>query len=483
MQTGPNCLGPVGTDRIRPTVAQSWTADPLGSLAGRSTASGGIGRRISTTPRPPNWSNMTDRRQFLQFLAGSPLLAAAGISTRLLQDLTSASPARAANALSRAQQALQDPAVIRAASEALDVFDFEPAARAKIPVAHWAYLATGTDDDGTIRANREGFNHWALKPRRLVDVHAIDGSVTLFGTRYPTPIVISPVASQKAFHPLGEIAVARAARARNHLQVLSTVATTSIEDAIAARGATVWFQLYHQQDWAKTKQMVQRAERAGSAAVVFTVDLFGGSNRETMLRGARLDTRNCLDCHPDGPPASGLRGASLGNLQRKPNVSGFTAATPIPEVGTPTWEFIDRLKAATSMKVLIKGIVTREDAELAVARGVDGLFCSNHGGRAENSMRATITSLPEVVQGTAGRIPVICDGGFRRGTDIFKAMALGASAVGIGRPYIWGLGAFGQEGVETVLAILRNEFEMVMKQMGTTSIAAITRSYLAPTIG
>ena len=241
---------------------------------------------------------MTDRRRFLQFLAGSPLLAAAGINTRLLQDLVSASPARAANALSRAQQALQDPALIRSASEALNVFDFEPVAKAKIPVAHWAYLATGTDDDGTIRANREGFNHWALKPRRLVDVRAIDGSVTLFGTRYPTPIVINPVGSQKAFHPLGEIAVARAAKARNHLQVLSTVATTSIEDAIAARGAPVWFQLYHAPDWAITKQMVQRAERAGSAAVVLTVDLFGGSNRETSVRGARLDIRKCIDCHP-----------------------------------------------------------------------------------------------------------------------------------------------------------------------------------------
>ena len=426
---------------------------------------------------------MTDRRKFLQFLAGSPLLAAAGINTRVLRDLVSTSPARAANALSRAQEAMQGAPVIGSPAEALDVFDFEPVAKAKIPVAHWAYLAGGTDDDGTIRANREGFNHWALKPRRLVDVRTIDGSVTLFGTRYPTPIVINPVGSQKAFHPLGEIAVARAAKARNHLQVLSTVATTSIEDAIAARGATVWFQLYHNQDWAKTKQMVQRAERAGSAALVFTVDLLAGSNRETMLRGARLDTRNCLDCHPDGPPVPGLRGAALGDTRRKPNATGFAAATPIPEVGTPTWEFVDRLKAATSMKVLLKGIVTREDAELAVARGVDGLFCSNHGGRAENSMRATITSLPEVVQGTAGRIPVICDGGFRRGTDIFKAMALGASSIGIGRPYIWGLGAFGQEGVETVLALLRYEFELVMKQMGTTSITAITASYLAPATG
>jgi len=421
---------------------------------------------------------MTDRRQFLQFLAASPIFSAAGLSPRLLRDLTSASPRRAAKALSLAQQAAQGPLAIRSASEALDVFDFEPVAHANIPVAHWAYLAGGTDDDGTIRANREGFTRWTLRPRRLVDVHAVDAGVSLFGTRYPTPIVLNPVGSQKAFHPLGEIAVARAAKAKNHLQVLSTVATTSIEDAIAARGATVWFQLYHQQDWARTKQMVARAERAGSAAVVFTVDLNSGSNRETMLRGARLDKRTCSACHLGGAPVPGVRGATLGDNRRKPNLNGYPAVTPILEVGTPSWEFIDRLKAATSMKVLIKGIVTREDAELAVAHGADGLFCSNHGGRAENSMRASIASLPEVVQGTAGRIPVICDGGFRRGTDIFKAMALGAASIGIGRPYIWGLGAFGQEGVETVLALLRSEFELVMKQMGTPSIAAITPSYL-----
>ena len=419
---------------------------------------------------------MTDRRQFLQFLAGSPLFATAGFNARILEDLTSSSPRRVSHALSLAQQT----PLIQSATEALDVFDFEPVAKAKMPVAHWAYLATGTDDDGTIRANREGFDHWALKPRRLVNVQSIDASVSLFGTKYPTPIVINPVGSQKAFHPLGEIAVARAAKAKDHLQVLSTVATTSIEDAIAARGGTVWFQLYHDaQNWARTKQIVQRAERAGCAAVVLTVDLFGGSNRETMLRGARLDTRKCTDCHPDGPPVPGLRGAALGDIRRKPNLNGYPPVPPIPEVGTPTWEFVDRLKGATSMKVLLKGIVTREDAELAVQHGVDGLFCSNHGGRAENSMRATIDSLPEVVQGTGGRIPVICDGGFRRGTDIFKAVALGATSAGIGRPYIWGLSAFGQEGVEMVLAILRYEFELVMKQMGTTSIAAIGNSYVS----
>ena len=423
------------------------------------------------------------RRQFLAFLAGSPLLAAAGFNASDFLRLVDATPRGAEDALAVAQQVAQQgaqpAAMIQTATDALSVFDFEPVARQRIPVAHWGYLSTGTDDDGTIHANREGFERWALRPRRLTDVSRVDGGVTLYGARYPTPIVINPVGSQKAFHPEGEIAVARAAKARNHLQVLSTVATTSIEDTIAARGGPVWFQLYHQSDWAMTRQMVQRVERAGAPALVFTVDLLGGSNRETMMRDARRDTRTCSSCHLGGAPRPGVSGrVDDRDNSRKPNLTGYPTVTPIPEVGTPTWEYIDRLKNATRMKVLVKGIVTREDAELAVASGVDGLFVSNHGGRAENSLRATITSLPEVIQGTAGKIPVICDGGFRRGTDIFKAMALGATAIGIGRPYIWGLGAFGQEGVETVLAILRREFEVVMKQSGAPSIAAITRAHV-----
>ena len=423
---------------------------------------------------------MTHRREFLRFIAGSPVLAAIGLDNHFLHDLASSSSPRAESALSLVQQGLESAALIRTPGEALDVFDFEPVAKRNIPVGHWAYLASGTDDDGTVRANREGFDRIAMRPRRLVDVHRIDASVSLFGSRYPTPIVINPVGSQKAFHPLGEIAVARAAKAKDHLQVLSTVATTSIEDAIAARGATVWFQLYHQPDWARTKQIVERAERAGSAALVYTVDLNGGSNRESMVRGGRLDKRTCSSCHLGGAPLPGVKGTTVGDNRRKPNLNGYPTLPPIPEIGTPSWEFIDRLKASTKMKVLIKGIVTREDAEIALQHGVDGLFVSNHGGRADNTLRATITSLPEVVAGAAGRIPIICDGGFRRGTDIFKAMALGASSIGIGRPYIWGLGAFGQAGVEMVLTLLRAELELVMKQMGTTSLAAITSDYVTP---
>jgi 4-hydroxymandelate oxidase len=407
------------------------------------------------------------RRQFLAFLASSPVLAAAGVDQQWLAALTRSDT-----------WAAQDQLIARA-QDALDVFDLERVAQTKIPVAHWGYLITGSDDDATIRANRAGFERWALRPRRLIDVSKVDASVSLFGTRYPTPIVINPVGSQKAFHPDGELAVARAAKTRDHLQVLSTVATTSIEDTIAARGGPVWFQLYHQSDWSITKQMVKRVERAGAPAIVFTVDLLGGSNRETMVREARRDTRTCTKCHLGGAPLPGVSGrVDDRDNRRKPNLVGYDKLPPQLEKGTPTWEFVDRLKNSTSMKVLLKGIVTREDAELAVEHGVDGLFVSNHGGRAENSLRATITSLPEVLQGTNGKIPVVCDGGFRRGIDIYKAMALGATAVGIGRPYIWGLGAFGQEGVETVLMILRREFELVMKQCGATSLAQISRQHI-----
>lgn len=432
------------------------------------------------------------RRSFLAFLAGSPLLAMAGFRSEELarlfgddarlsrrdpllgfaQDLADTSP--------NVHGVLQ-PALIKSPAEALDVFDFEPVAQQTMPPAHWGYLATGADDDATIRANRAGFDRWALKPRRLIDVSKVDASVNFLGTRYPTPIVINPVGSQKAFHAQGEIATARAAKSRDHLMVLSTVATTSIEDAIAERGGPVWFQLYHQSDWSVTKQMVQRAERAGAPAIAFTVDLLGGSNRLTMIREARKDTRECTRCHLGGAPLPGVSGrVDDRDNRRKPNLVGYDTSKPQLDTGTPTWEYVDRLRSVTKGKLFLKGIVTSEDAALAVKHGVDGVFVSNHGGRAENSNRATITSLPEVVAGGMGKLEIICDGGVRRGVDAFKALALGAKGVGIGRPYIWGLGAFGQEGVETVLAILRKELEVTMRQCGTTTLAQIGRRHITP---
>jgi isopentenyl diphosphate isomerase/L-lactate dehydrogenase-like FMN-dependent dehydrogenase len=419
------------------------------------------------------------RRRFVRFLAASPLFLSAGIGYPALRRLLSGHARDEQEIFDLIGDVTAQYPLIENASQAFNVFDFEPVAKKNLPPAHWGYLATGTDDDGTIRANREGFEHWALRVRRLVDTSKLDTSLSLFGNTYDTPIVINPVGSQRAFHPLGEVATARAARAKNHLMVLSTVATTSIEKAIEERGGPVCFQLYHRQDWNQTRQMVKRAEAAGAPAVVFTVDLLGGSNRETMRREALNDTRQCIACHKMGQPLPGVS-ANVDDRDnsRKPMLAEFAPGTPVPEVGTPTWDFVRRLRDSTTMKVFLKGIVTREDAELAVRNGVNGMFVSNHGGRAENSLRATINTLPEVVQGVRHRATVICDGGFRRGTDIFKGLALGATAIGIGRPYIWGLASFGQEGIEAVLAILRKELEMTMRQAGTTSLAAITPSYV-----
>ncbi len=360
--------------------------------------------------------------------------------------------------------------LITSPDQAINVMDFEPVARKTLPPAHFAYLQTGVDDDATVRANREGFSKFQIRSRRLVDVRTIDTSVELFGTRWDNPIVIAPTGSQKAFHPEGEIATARAARAKGHLQILSTVTTSSVEDVIAARGAPIWYQLYATDDWNLTRAMIKRAESAGCPVLVLTVDLQDDSNRETLERGRRQDSRQCEMCHPTGPNAG---------LQRKPMFSGFdlskmTSYHP-PDI---TWDFLKRLKDASSMRLVIKGLVTREDTELAIQHGADGVIVSNHGGRAEDTLRSTIECLPEVVGAAAGKIPVLVDGGFRRGTDIFKALALGADAICIGRPYLWGLGAFGQPGIEAVLQILRRELHTIMRQAGTTTTNAITPAYV-----
>jgi 4-hydroxymandelate oxidase len=379
----------------------------------------------------------------------------------------------------------QSDNVISSPDQALDVMDFEPAARKALPPAHFGYLATGVDDDGTVRANREGYSRIQIRPRRLIDVEKIDMSVRLFGTTWSSPIVICPVSSQKAFHPEGDIAAARAARTKDHLQVLSTAATSSIEDVMAARGAPVWQQLYPTNVWEVGRGIVKRAEKAGSPAIVLTVDLQEGSNRETLFRAQTEDKRECSACHSSAytgyareKPKAGSGGFAQ-YAARKPMFDGLdlskvTATHP----GNMDWDFVKRLRDTVTVKLLLKGIVAREDAQIAVEHGVDGLIVSNHGGRAEESLRPTIESLPEVIEGTAGKIPVLVDGGIRRGTDIFKALALGATAVGIGRPEAWGLAAFGQAGVEAVLEMLRRELRTVMRQAGTVSVDKITRSHV-----
>jgi len=380
-----------------------------------------------------------DRRRFLRFLAASPLLA----------------------------QAQQIPGVIDKPADALNVMDFEAAARKALPPAHFGYLQTGVDDDETVKANREGFKRIQLRPRRLVDVSHADLRTELFGTVWDHPIVIAPVGSLKAFHPEGEVAVARAARARKALQILSTVTTSSVEEVMQAAGRPVWFQLYPTSSQEVMSKLVRRAESAGCPVLVLTVDLPVGRNTETMERLKRTDKRDCSACHPSDPGAG---------LRRKPMFEGINMTNVGVFNPAMTWDSVRRLRDSTRMKLVLKGIVTREDAEMCRNSGVDGIIVSNHGGRADETGRSTIECLPEVVSGAGDKIGVLVDGGIRRGTDVFKALALGARAVCIGRPYAWGLAAFGQEGVEKVLEMLRVELELVMRQCGTRTIPEIGRS-------
>ncbi|MEP7347722.1 MAG: alpha-hydroxy acid oxidase [Gemmatimonadaceae bacterium] len=417
------------------------------------------------------------RRRFLRYLAASPLFAAAGLApgslARLLEvradEVTGdRGPAFGADGVLREMEQLQQNTLIQTPEQALNVLDFEPVARVRLPAAHFGYMASGVDDDATLRANRQGFTRFQLRPRRLVDVRQVDPSVTIFGERWDTPIVVCPCGSQRAFHKDGEIATARAARAKNHLQILSGVTTTSVEDVNAARGRPVWYQLYPTDDEHVAQAIAQRAARAGCPALILTVDLNGGRNLESQIRAARADRRICADCHGAGFAAG---------VKRKPMFDGLDISRVV-EYGDPsmTWDYVKRMRdAVPGMKLILKGIVTREDAALAATHGVDAIVVSNHGGRAEDSLRSTIESLPEVLHGVAGAMPVLVDSGFRRGTDIIKAMALGATSVGIGRPYLWGLAAFGQPGVEMVLTILRRETELAMRQMGATSFAKLSR--------
>ena len=395
-----------------------------------------------------------NRRRFLKFLAGSPLLAMGSMGGSVTELLG---------------QAIQDSGLIGDPADAINVFDFERVARDVLPPAHWGYMATGVDSDVTLRANREGFTKFAIRPRRLVDVSNVDLSTELFGVRMSSPIVLSPVGSQKTFHPEGEIAVARAAQARDHLQILSTATTSSVEDVAEARGAPVWYQLYPQGSLEISQGLVRRAEAAGSPAIVLTMDLLAGRNTETRERFARTDNRTCTNCHTPG-----------NRNARKPMLAGIDPdlmRTRGPNSAL-TWDFVLRLRDVVRGRLLLKGIETSEDAQLAVENGVDGIIVSNHGGRATESGRGTIEVLPEVIEAVDDRIPVLIDSGFRRGTDIFKALALGARAICIGRPYIWGLSAFGQPGVERVLEILKAEFELVMRQSGATSLANIRRTHV-----
>ena len=394
-----------------------------------------------------------DRRRFLQFLAASPFASSAWAQLAPKSRLPDPIP----------WAALEPDKLIKSPKEAINVFDFEPVARQNVPPAHFGYMASGIDDEVTLRANREGFLKFQLRPRRLVDVEKVDMSTEILGTRYPTPIVVAPVGGHRMFNPEGELAVARAAKTGGHLMILSTVTTTAVEEVAQARGAPVWYQLYATNKWDVAKAFVARAEKAGCPVVAVTVDRAGGRNQETLFRLQRTDTRDCKTCHDRSSLAANLRRRSM---YEGVDLTGLTHT----QASSMTWDFLKRLRDTTKMKIVLKGILAHEDAVLAVQHGMDGIIVSNHGARSEDSGRSTIDALPEIVDAVKGRMPVLVDSGFRRGTDIAKALCMGAQAVCIGRPYIWGLGAFGQPGVDRVLELLRIELHAIMQQLGAPSL-------------
>lgn len=346
------------------------------------------------------------------------------------------------------------------AGEALDVFQIERVARSKLGLPTVHFIVNGADDGKTMQANRDAFDDWAIRVRRLVDVSRIDMTREVLGEQLAVPVLLAPAGNQQSIHPDGELASARGAKQAGNVLISSTVSNFSIGE-IARAGGPPWFQLYASADRRLTEKLIGDAEQAGCRVLVLTVDSNTRGNREGEQWWARAGGQA-------GAAASALR---LGNLE------GYPGPPRVGDVALD-WQAVDWLRSRTQMKFVLKGIVTREDTALALARGVDGIIVSNHGGRQEESLRATLDCLPEVVAAAGGRIPVLIDGGFRRGTDIFKALALGASAICIGRPYLWGLGAFGEEGVARVLVILREELKRIMQFAGTTSLAAIDAAYL-----
>jgi 4-hydroxymandelate oxidase len=355
--------------------------------------------------------------------------------------------------------------------QVLNVAEFEALARAKLPPAHFGYLATGVDDDRTVFLNHDAYSHIEIRSRRFVDVSKLDTSRSVWGRQWKQPIYFSAVSGMRAMHPEAEVGVARAAASRDVQMMLSAGASSPLPDVIAARKAPLWQQLYATNDWQVTEAIVHRAQNAGCTAIALTVDSPPGRNSETLRRAMQHDDRVCTQCHVGGKHDMWLRAPMFAGI----DVSRVTELAPL----TMSGNYLDRVRKLVSVKFLVKGVVTGEDATQAMQAGVDGIIVSNHGGRQEETLRSTIECLPEIVAAVGGRIPVFIDGGIRRGTDVFKALALGATAVGIGRPHAWGLAAFGQPGVEAVADILTRELRTIMRQAGTPDLAAINRDHLA----
>lgn len=353
-------------------------------------------------------------------------------------------------------------------AEPVCLTDFEPLAQDRMSHMAWEYINGAAADELTVRWNREAYQQIRLKPTVLVDVSKLDTRVSLLGQEMAFPILLAPTAYHRLVNPEGELATARGAGAAGATMVVSSFATTSVEDIAKVAKSPLWFQLYAQTDHGFTREMVQRAEAAGCRALCLTVDtpVGGARNREARVNFAL----------PPGLSMPNLKGlkAAKGETHR-PSESEIFSSILDPSL---SWKDVEWLQSFSKIPLLVKGVLNPDDADRAVKAGVAGIIVSNHGGRNLDTTPATITALPLVTDKVAGRVPVLVDGGVRRGTDVLKALALGANAVLIGRPYLYALGAEGEAGVTAVINILLRELKMAMALTGRTSVGSIDRSVI-----
>jgi isopentenyl diphosphate isomerase/L-lactate dehydrogenase-like FMN-dependent dehydrogenase len=388
-----------------------------------------------------------NRRQallrFCQFLAASPLLRADKKYSELTELL-----------------------------KQVNVFDFAKLAKAKLDPLAWDYLDEGSDDEVSLRDSRSAFDRLIIRPHFLLhDVASVDTSVSLFGHTMPQPFYLSVTGGKNCFLPNGEQETAMASGTANAMMITNG----GISDLLASgKGPKMWWQFTTAAEFRNKNQMAEfanRLEDEGCSAISVTVDIYVVSHRERSMHNSLVRSW----CQMRGVPRN-----DKGELIYHPDDVLWTAGDmprprPFP---TPTWDTLQQLREVSKIPVVVKGIMTAEDTERAVKCGLSGVIVSNHGGRQLDQVGATIEALPECVKAANGKIPVLVDGGFRRGTDMFKALALGASAVGIGRPYLWGLAAFGQAGVARIVEILRAELAGVMGMAGTAKVSQIDRSFV-----
>jgi 4-hydroxymandelate oxidase len=357
----------------------------------------------------------------------------------------------------------------------VNLLELEEMARERLPQGAFDYIAGAADDEVSHHRNREDFERITLRPRYMVDVSTLDTSTTVLGTPISFPVMFAPTAGHKLCCSDGEQATARAAHGAGTAMVLSTLSTTAMEEVASASDGPKWFQLYVYKDREITRQLVQRAEAAGYKALCLTVDVPMIGNRERDLRNAFSLTNEF--------PLANFLGMELDLKNMPPGIvnesSGFGSYIASKWDPSLTWNDFDWFRSITSLPIVVKGILTAEDAREAVAHGAEGIVVSNHGGRQLDSTLSGIAALPEVVEAVQGRCEVLVDGGVRRGTDVIKALALGARAVLIGRPYMWGLAIDGEKGARTVLEVLRRELLSAMALTGRPTIASIDRTLVS----